>query len=57
MNEVIICGSMKFSQEMVEAAKKIEILGHIVCIPEFAENYTKLNSSEEAHTEAEKNKV
>jgi hypothetical protein len=37
--KITICGSMMFSEEMIEAKKQLELLGHKVVIPALAESF------------------
>ncbi len=55
--KILILGSISFAKEMAETGKKITDLGHEVKLPEFIEDYLKLESSEEMHKAAVQNKM
>lgn len=54
---IAICGSMAFSKKMLEVGKKLNEKGHYIVLPKFTEDYARLNSTEQMHSEAAKNKV
>ena len=53
---ILILGSISFSTEMQETSKKLESLGHYIKLPEFIDDYLKLDSREDMHKAAIKNK-
>ncbi|MEK6898744.1 MAG: hypothetical protein AABW79_01470 [Nanoarchaeota archaeon] len=54
---IAVCGSMTFSPEMLSLGVKLKELGHEVVLPEFTEEYARLNSRDEMHSESAHNKV
>ena len=48
---------MVFSPEMVDVSSRLKSLGHGVILPEFTNDYAKLNSRQEMHTESAQNKI
>ncbi|MDP2925707.1 MAG: hypothetical protein Q8N99_05020 [Nanoarchaeota archaeon] len=55
--KIAICGSMTFSPEMVDVAKKLKELGHDATLPDFTEHYASLKSRDDMHVESAHNKV
>ncbi|MBT4597706.1 hypothetical protein HOC76_01660, partial [bacterium] len=55
--KIIVCGSMKISEKMVEAKRSLEGSGHQVLIPRFAEEYAKGKKQEESSSESIENKI
>ena len=55
--KIAICGSMVFSREMIEIKNELETKGHSVIVPEFTEEYSKMESVTETHKEAARNKA
>lgn len=43
---ITICGSMVFVKEMLEVQKKLEVSGHEVFVPGFAEGYVGKSEKE-----------
>lgn len=54
---IVVCGSMVFSPEMLILREKLRDLGHDVVLPEFTEEYAKRDSSDHRHSEAAHNKI
>lgn len=46
---ITICGSLKFKEEMMKAAARMEVAGNVVLVPIFP-----VNDEKEAYTEEEK---
>ncbi len=55
--KIVICGSMTASREMIGVKNKLVENGHEVVLPEFTEDYAKLQSQDEMHKESAENKV
>lgn len=55
--KLIICGSMQFSREMLELKRRLSELSHEVTLPEFAEEYAKMDSIEDKLRESSANKI
>ena len=54
--EIAVCGSMVFSPEMVNVKDRLQDLGCKVVLPDFTEQYAKLNSKDKMREESLKNK-
>ena len=48
---------MRLSREMVELKNKLEKIGHSVRLPDFTEEYSKMQTTDEGHSESVKNKL
>jgi hypothetical protein len=55
--KIIICGSMKVCQKMIELKNELEKMGHTVLLPRHTKEYAKMNTSDHVHNESVKNKV
>jgi predicted RNA-binding protein with PUA domain len=55
--KITICGSMTASQEMLEIGNRLASSGHEIVLPDFTEEYSKLDSRDEMHKESAKNKI
>jgi predicted RNA-binding protein with PUA domain len=55
--KIVVCGSMTFAKQMVEAEKELQRLGHEVVLPRFTEEYAQMATLEEMHGESAKNKI
>jgi hypothetical protein len=55
--KIIICGSMTVAKKMVEIETELMALGHEVVLPRFTQEYARLDSTDEVHSESVKNKV
>jgi predicted RNA-binding protein with PUA domain len=55
--KIVICGSMTFAKQMVEAEKELSQLGHEVVLPRFTLEYAEMATLEQMHNESAANKV
>lgn len=55
--KIAICGSMTASKEMLALREELVKQNHIVILPEFAEDYAKLDSMDEVVKESAHNKI
>lgn len=55
--KIVICGSMIFSEEMMEIKAELEKLNHAVVLPRNAERYAKSQLALETKTESVENKI
>ena len=55
--KIVVCGSMTFVKQMVEAEKELLRLGHEVILPRFIHEYAEMTTLEEVHNESAKNKI
>lgn len=55
--KIVICGSMIFSEEMMEIKAELEKLNHVVILPRNAERYAKSQLALETKNESVKNKI
>ncbi len=55
--KIVVCGSMTFAKEMVEAEKELLYLGHKVILPRFTHEYAEMATLEQMHNESAANKV
>jgi predicted RNA-binding protein with PUA domain len=55
--KIVVCGSMTFAKQMVEAEKELQRLGHGVVLPRFTHEYAKMDTLEKMHSESAANKV
>jgi predicted RNA-binding protein with PUA domain len=55
--KIVVCGSMTFSREMVEAEKKLAQRGHEIILPRHTKEYVEMKLAEERHEESVKNKL
>ena len=55
--KIAIAGSMHFSPEMLEIGVRLTEKGHIVELPAFTREYSRLVSREEMHSESVQNKI
>lgn len=53
---IVICGSMMFSEEMIKTEEKLIRLGHQVTIPRFTKEYAKLDK-DKVHSESVRHKL
>lgn len=55
--KIVICGSMKLSQEMIKIAAQLRELRHEVTLPRHTEKYATLQTFNHIHNESVKNKI
>ncbi len=55
--KIVICGSMVFSEKMLEIGELLVEKGYEVTLPRHTEEYTELDSIEGIHKESAKNKI
>jgi hypothetical protein len=55
--QIVICGSMTASREMVEIKNKLAERGHVVVLPDFTEEYAVMDTLDKMHAESARNKV
>jgi len=55
--KIIICGSMSFSESMVEIAKKLKDSGHDVILPRNADDYAESKLQAENRSESIRHKM
>jgi predicted RNA-binding protein with PUA domain len=55
--KIIICGSMKVCQKMIEMKNKLEKRNHTVLLPRHTEEYAEMKTSDHIHKESVKNKI
>ena len=55
--KIVVCGSMIFSEEMMEIKAGLEKIGHAVVLPRNAERYARSQLALETKNESVKNKI
>jgi len=55
--KIVVCGSMTFARQMVEAAEKLEKAGHTIVLPRHTKEYAEMKLAQERHEESVKNKI
>ena len=55
--KITICGSMTASKKMLEVKAELQKMGHEIFMPEFTDDYAKLDDPNKMHSESAKNKV
>jgi len=55
--KITICGSMTASKKMLEVETELKNSGHEIFMPEFANDYAKLDNTDTIHAESAKNKI
>ncbi len=55
--KIVICGSMRFSKEMLEVKEKLIDIGHEVILPKHSEEYAKTGISDFETGESTQNKI
>jgi hypothetical protein len=55
--QIVICGSMKLCQKMIEIKNELNSLGHQVVLPRHTEEYTQMSTFDHIHNESVKNKI
>ncbi|MFC1721031.1 hypothetical protein ACFLY0_01560 [Patescibacteria group bacterium] len=55
--KIVICGSMTAAKNMIEVKETLTESGHVVVLPDFAEEYAQMKTHDDMHTESAKNKI